>query len=107
MVAEKLSESVNADDSEVEAIRRGSRERALGVAVITIALSSVVAWILVDAGYGVVSSLLIVWMFGNLLFLGLASLARALTRSRARRDDAPQLRGSLSTREDKRNPDIA
>lgn len=73
--------AVAGDD--VETIRSGSRERALGVAMLTIALSAAVAWFLVEAGYGVVSSLLIVWLFGNLLFLGLVSLARLLAHRRS------------------------
>lgn len=107
MVVKKSSEDFGVDDNDVEIIRRGSRERAIGVAVVTVALSSGVAWFLVDAGYGVVSSLLIVWMFGNLLFLGLAYLARVLTRSRARRGGVRRARSERRRDEEECNPDLA
>lgn len=65
-----------------------SGERMIGSVFITVVMSSAVAWLLLSGGYGVVWTLLSVWMFANLLFLGLVSFAAMLTRPHSRRDDA-------------------
>lgn len=68
--------------------RRGSPERMIGAIVLSLAISAVLGWILTIHGFGWLLTGMIVWLTGNIAFIGALAASAIILRAR----DAQTLR---------------